>query len=110
VDFNLSNICVTQTYSSTQKNIVNNAPPDSLMDLITNPKVKTTKGGVGVRSLARGIWGGGGRGRGACWSSKMGTMKSDKQINYSHILAQPKMGVHLGVWGFIPSHFQEYEM
>jgi hypothetical protein len=27
-------------------------PPSSLMDSIVNPKVKTVKGGVGVRSLA----------------------------------------------------------
>jgi len=30
-----------------------NTPPSSLMDSIVNPKVKTAKGGVGVRSLAR---------------------------------------------------------
>ncbi len=27
-------------------------------------------------------------GRGACWSSGMGTRKSDKQVNYSHRFAQ----------------------
>jgi len=34
--------------------MVYDVAPSSLMDLTTNPKVKTTKGkGVGVRSLAR---------------------------------------------------------
>ncbi len=31
------------------------APPSSLMDLTTSPKVKITEGGVGVRSLLRSI-------------------------------------------------------
>jgi len=30
------------------------------------------------------------KGRGACWSSEMGSRKSDKQVNYSHELAQTK--------------------
>ncbi len=34
--------------------VASDAPPNSLMDLIVNPKVKTTEGErVGVRSLAR---------------------------------------------------------
>jgi hypothetical protein len=32
-------------------------------------------------------------GRGACWSSEMGTRMNDKQINYSHELAQTKQQV-----------------
>ncbi len=32
-------------------------------------------------------------GRRACWSSGMGTRKSDKQVNYSHRLAQTKQQV-----------------
>jgi hypothetical protein len=31
------------------------APPNSLIDSIASPKMKTTKGGVGVRSLTRSI-------------------------------------------------------
>jgi hypothetical protein len=27
--------------------------------------------------------------RGACWSSKMGTMKNEKWVNYSHGFAKP---------------------
>jgi hypothetical protein len=51
------------------------APPDCLMDSIANPKVKTMEGkGIGARSLAFNTLGG----RGACWSSRMGTKKSDK--------------------------------
>jgi hypothetical protein len=33
------------------------------------------------------------QGRGACWSSKMGIRKIDKQVNYSHELAQTKQQV-----------------
>ncbi len=51
------------------------APPNSLMDSIANPKVMTTKrGGVGARSLARNILGV----EKACWSFRMGTRKIDK--------------------------------
>jgi len=32
-------------------------------------------------------------GKGACWSSGMGAMKNDKQVNYSHRLAQTKQQV-----------------
>jgi hypothetical protein len=32
-------------------------------------------------------------GRGACWSSKMGTMMSEKQVNYSHEPTQTKQQV-----------------
>jgi hypothetical protein len=32
-------------------------------------------------------------GKGACWSSKMGTKMSDKSINYSHGHAQTKQQV-----------------
>jgi hypothetical protein len=32
-------------------------------------------------------------GRGVCWSSGMGTRKSDKQVNYSHRLAQTKQQI-----------------
>jgi len=32
-------------------------------------------------------------GRGACWNSRMGTRTSDKQVNYSHELAQTKQQV-----------------
>jgi len=47
-------------------------------------KLKATeKQGVGARSLARSTL----RGRGACWSSKMGLGKVTS-INYSHRLAQ----------------------
>jgi len=53
------------------------APPSSLMDSITSPKVKKTKG----------------EGVGACWSSEMGTKKIDKQFNYSHMPTQTKQQV-----------------
>jgi hypothetical protein len=33
------------------------------------------------------------RGRKVCWSSRMGTKTSDKQINYSYELAQTKQQV-----------------
>jgi len=60
------------------------------MDSTANPKVKTMKGEkVGARSLACSILGG----RMACWSSRMGTKKSDKQVNYSHGPTQIKQQV-----------------
>jgi hypothetical protein len=64
-------------------------PPSSLMDSIASPKLKTTKGeGVGVRSLVRNT----SRVEGVLelWD---GTKKIDKQINYSHELAQTKQQV-----------------
>jgi hypothetical protein len=46
----------------------NDIPPNSLMDSIASPKVKTTKGeGVGVHSLVRNTSGV----ERVCWSSKM---------------------------------------
>jgi len=55
-----------------------------------SPKVKTTEGErVGVCSLVNNISGV----RGACWNSKMGIRKIDKQVNYSHEPTQTKQQV-----------------
>jgi hypothetical protein len=62
------------------------APLSALMDWNADPKMKTTEGGVGAPSLAYSISGV----EGVCWSSRMGTKKIDKQVNYSHGLAQTK--------------------
>jgi len=43
------------------------APPSSLMDSTASPKVKTTKGGVGARSLTRSTLGVEGRARAPRW-------------------------------------------
>ncbi len=52
------------------------APPSSLMDLITNPKVKTTEGkGVDVHSMARSISGVEGRVGASGW--KLGKITSN---------------------------------
>jgi hypothetical protein len=40
----------------------------------------------------------------ACWSSKMGTRKGDKQVNYSHRLAQTKQQVGQHVVGALLVH------
>jgi hypothetical protein len=62
------------------------APPSYLMDSIASPKLKITKGeGIGARSLVRSI--SGVEGVLELWD---GTKKIDKQINYSHKLAQTK--------------------
>jgi hypothetical protein len=59
--------------------------PKLLNGLKCQFKVKTSDGQrVGACSLARNTFGG----RGACWSSGMGTRKSDKQVNYSYEPAQ----------------------
>jgi hypothetical protein len=63
------------------------APPNSWIDSITNPKVQIVEG--------QGIWGTfpGSQhfgGRGACWSSEMGTKMNDKWVNHSHELTQTK--------------------
>jgi hypothetical protein len=46
------------------------------------------------------------QGRGACWSSRMGTRKSDKQVNYSHGPAQTKQQVGYCVVGTLLVHGQ----
>jgi hypothetical protein len=51
-----------------------------------NLKMKTTEGeGVEAHPSLIAL-----RGRKACWSSEMGTRKIDKQVNFSHRLAQFK--------------------
>jgi len=56
------------------------------MDSAANPKKKTTKGeGVGVRSLTHSTLGVEG-----CVGIRDGTRKIDKQVTYSHKLAQTK--------------------
>jgi hypothetical protein len=57
----------------------NYAFANSLKDSNANPKMKTTKEGVGARSLAHNTF----KVRGACWSFRMGTRMSDKHVNYS---------------------------
>jgi hypothetical protein len=61
--------------------MVTNAPPNSLMDLTISPKGENNKRiknwVVFFSSQHLG-------GRGACWIFRMGTRKSDKQVNYSH--------------------------
>jgi len=65
------------------------APPNSLMDSTTSPKVKTTVGeGVGACSLAHNTLGVEGRAR-----APNGTKKIDKQFNHSHGPAQTKQQV-----------------
>jgi len=66
------------------------APLSSLMDSTMSPKVKTTEGEkVEACYLVSNIP----RIRGVCWSSKMGTRKIGKQVNYSHEPAQTKQQV-----------------
>ncbi len=63
----------------------NDAPPNFLKDSNASPKVKTVEEkGVEIRSLTCNTSGV----KGACQSSGMGSRKSDKQVNYSHELAQ----------------------
>jgi len=65
------------------------ALPSSLMDSIVSPKLKTIEGeGIGARSLVRNT--SGVEGVLELWD---GTKKIDKQINYSHELAQTKQQV-----------------
>jgi hypothetical protein len=56
------------------------APPNSLENSNVNPKVKISKEGVGVRSLAHNILGV----KGAYWNFEMGIITSDKRVNYSY--------------------------
>jgi len=65
-----------------------NAPPSSLMDSTTSPKVKITKGeGIGVCSLAHNTLGV----KGVLQQDE--TRMSDKWFNYSHRHAQTKQQV-----------------
>ncbi len=59
--------------------LIIDAPPSSLMDSTTSPKVNTTKEGVGHV-----LWLATLQGKGVCWSSRIETRKIEKQINYSH--------------------------
>ncbi len=74
---------------------------NSLMDSITNPtgennrRIRSWGTLFGSRHL---------RGKGACWSSEMGTRESDKKINYSHKLAQTKQQVGWCVVGTLLVH------
>jgi hypothetical protein len=67
----------------------NDAPPNSLKDSNANLKVKTTKEGIGVCSLAYNTLGV----KRACWRFEMGTRMSDKWANYSYGPAQIKQQV-----------------
>jgi len=70
--------------------MVFDAPPNSLIDSIANPKVKITKGeGVGARSLGRSTLGV----EGCVGAPGWGLGRVTKQINYSHGLAQTKQQV-----------------
>ncbi len=71
--------------------MVFDAPPNSLIDSIANPKVKITKGeGVGARSLGRSTLGV----EGCVGAPGWGLLgRVTKQINYSHGLAQTKQQV-----------------
>jgi len=61
---------------------LDDASPNSLIDSIASPKMKTMEGkGVEVHSLVRSISGGEGR-------SGMGIRTSDKYVNYSHGFVQ----------------------
>ncbi len=62
------------------------APPSSLMDSAVNLKVKTIEGGSWGTLLGSQHFGG----KRACWSSRIGTRMSDKQVNYSHKPTQTK--------------------
>jgi len=66
------------------------APPNSLMDSTMSPKCENNRRikNWGVLPNLQHFGG-----RGACWSSKMGTKKNGKQVNYSHELAQIKQQV-----------------
>jgi len=65
------------------------APPSSLVESISNLKLKTIEGeGIRARSLVRNT--SGVEGVLELWD---GTKKIDKQINYSHELAQTKQQV-----------------
>ncbi len=62
---------------------------NSLKDSNVSPKVKTMKECIEVHSFVLSTL----KVRKACWSSMMGTKMSDKQVNYSHGLAQNKQQV-----------------
>jgi len=65
------------------------APPNSLMDSTTSPKVKTLEGKIiGARSLACNT-----SGVEAVLEFQNGTRMSDKRVNYSSGLAQTKQQV-----------------
>jgi hypothetical protein len=70
-----------------QKNEHIDAPPNSLMDSIVSPKGWKQRKGKELGTFFGSQHFGG---RGACWSSRMGTRKIDKQVNHSHRLAQTK--------------------
>jgi hypothetical protein len=60
-----------------------------LVRLKSESKYKTTKGGgVGARSLAHNTW----RGKGVCWSSKMGLGRVDKLHSLTRACTQPTQG------------------
>ncbi len=61
-------------------------PPNSLKNSNVSPKMKTTKERIRAHSLVRNT----SRVRRVCWSSKMGTKKNDKCVNYSYQSAQTK--------------------
>jgi hypothetical protein len=63
--------------------------PNSFKDSNVNPKMKTLKKGIGVRSLVHNT----SRVKGACWSFQMGIKTSDKWVHYSYGPAQTKQQV-----------------
>ncbi len=66
---------------------VYDTPPNSLMDSTTSPKGENN-GRISSWGMLPSLQHFGGRG--ACWSSRMGIRQSDKQVNYSHRLAETK--------------------
>jgi len=65
------------------------APPKSLKDPNVNMKVKTSKEGIGVRSLAHIT----SKVKKPCWNFGMRTKISDKWVNYLHGPTQIKQQV-----------------
>jgi hypothetical protein len=64
-------------------------PPNSFVDSIMSPKGEQWKDKeLGYIPLFTTFWG-----KRSCWSSEMGTTKSDKQVNYSHRPTQIKQRV-----------------
>ncbi len=61
--------------------MVTDTPPNSLMDSIVSPKVENSERIMSWVTLPGSQHLGGRR---VCWISRMGTRKSDKQVNYSH--------------------------
>ncbi len=93
--FNLSPLNIQKPSRTPLVALIDDTPPNSLKDSNVNLNVKTTTKRVRVHSLAHNTLGV----RRVCQSSKMGTMTSDKQVNYSHAYAQIKQQIGQYIFG-----------